>query len=157
MIERIGNLWDSKWPVGGRIITTNGIVKSNGACVMGRGCAKEARDMFPGIDKALGSCILAGGNHVHDLGTACRDSSEKGNRWSLISFPVKHHWKDVADLALIKRSAEELVALKNDIYGENIYFILPRPGCGNGQRDWETEVKPLLEPIFDDMFVVVSF
>jgi hypothetical protein len=36
---------------------------------------------------------------------------------------------------------------------ENV--LVPRPGCGNGQLDWE-DVKPILLDHFDDRFIVVT-
>lgn len=142
MQEVKGDLWD--YPADIRCITTNGFVKQNGACVMGRGCAKEARDKFPGIDKALGRAILTVGNHVNLL-------LEYGN---IVSFPVKHTWNQQADPELIKRSAEELLILTN-AYGWDT-VVIPRPGCGNGGLKWEN-LKPLLEPILDDRFHIITF
>jgi hypothetical protein len=55
MKEIAGELWDHHKAGVVIAITTNGYVKGNGACVMGRGCAKEARDSFPGIDLGWGS------------------------------------------------------------------------------------------------------
>lgn len=36
------------------LITTNSTLKKNGALLMGRGIARQARDLFPGLDLALG-------------------------------------------------------------------------------------------------------
>ena len=41
MREVVGNLWT--YPADIRVITTNGTVKNDGTCVMGRGCAAEAK------------------------------------------------------------------------------------------------------------------
>ena len=46
-------------------ITTNGFVKSNGECVMGRGCAKKIRQYYPNIAFDLGKLVKTEGNKVH--------------------------------------------------------------------------------------------
>lgn len=141
MIEVTGNLWD--YPADVRVITTNGFVKKNGECVMGRGCALEAAKAQPSLPLALGRMIEQNGNHVFLL---------NNGEVKLYSFPVKHQWFEVADIELIKRSAEELVS---KIAGPK-RVVMPRPGCGNGQLKWE-DVKPILEPILDDRFHVITF
>jgi len=144
--EAKGNLWEL--PADARCITTNGAVRRDGAAVMGRGCAHEAKMKFGGIDIALGAHIKAKGNHcvaliTHEIG------------WHLITFPVKHHWKDKADIKLIERSCQELMAMINVYDWKNV--LLPRPGCGNGHLDWETEVKPVIAPLLDERVTVVTF
>ena len=113
MQEIIGNFWDYHNQSHIIAITTNGFVKSSGECVMGRGCAREARDTFPGIAKRLGSLIKEHGNHVYYLGLG------------IVSFPVKHNWWENADPALIERSAKELVGLADKDGWKSI--IIPRP------------------------------
>jgi hypothetical protein len=63
-------------------------------------------------------------------------------------------WDQWADLDLIGRSADELVALTTRYGWQTV--VLPRPGCNNGKRDWEKEVRPILLPILDDRFLVVT-
>ena len=126
-------------------LTTNGSIKSNGCCVMGRGCALTAKERWSGIDKTLGQRILDNGNITQVI--VIREDTY------IISFPVKHQWHEKADVELIKRSAEQLVELTNQREWE--YVILPRPGCGNGKLEWKN-VKPVLEPILDDRFYIVS-
>jgi len=138
MKEARGNLWS--FP-GHKVITTNGFVKKSGECVMGRGCAKEAADMFPHLPIQLGECIGLAGNHVYWF-----------SEYDLITFPVKHNWFEKADINLIRRSARELNRLADKIGGT---FVLPRPGCGNGLLDWE-QVKPILQ-FLDDNFLVVTY
>lgn len=152
MIEVIGNLWT--FPADIRVITTNGTIKKDGSAVMGRGCAREAKVLLPGIDRTLGKLLASGGNRVHVL----KVGTFNGPTDALVSFPVKHEWNQKADLDLIRQSAVELVALAGQ-YSHAIRIVVPRPGCGNGQRDWETEVKPILESIsgFDERFHVISF
>lgn len=72
---------------------------------------------------------------------------------TIISFPVKHNWWEKADKKLIR---ESLLALNKMIGTEGLKRVyLPRPGCGNGNLDWETEVKPLLETNFISEKIVV--
>ena len=142
MIEVTGNLWT--YPADVRVITTNGTVKANGECVMGRGCALEAKRQQQGIALALGRLIQQRGNHVHLL---------NNGKVELYSFPVKHHWMQKADLALIARSAEELLC---EVETGPLVVVLPRPGCGNGGLKW-SDVKPAIAPILDDRFHVITF
>lgn len=125
-------------------ITTNGTVKANGEAVMGRGCAWEAKQRWPWLPKYLGDSIKEIGNLVQEF----RDPP------NLITFPVKHHWMQQADLELIERSARRL---KEDIadFAPNKTFMLPRPGCGNGRLTW-FQVKPMLEPILPDNVWIIS-
>lgn len=147
MQEVTGNLWD--YPADARVITTNGYVKSNGECVMGRGCAKEATERFLGIAKRLGGFIKQHGNHVFML---------KVGPPALVNFPVKHKWDQPADISLIERSAHELVAWADAMRDHGVNkVVLPRPGCGNGRLNWERDVKPVLEKILDDRFKVITF
>jgi len=154
MIEVTGNLWSydaglKPWDIA-RVITTNGTVKNNGEAVMGRGCAREAADMWPRLPGYLGKRLARFGNHVFDLGT-----------WDqvdyLLSFPVKYHWRDAADLDLIGRSAYQLATVATAIGVKCV--VMPRPGCGNGRLDWEgfDGVKVHLQAILSDRFHVITY
>jgi hypothetical protein len=145
MREIKGNLWD--FEAEAVVITTNGTVKNNGECVMGRGCAREAADKFPGLAKELGELIEEFGNRVFALGG-------HGERY-LYTFPVKNNWWEIANLDLIERSTKQLFDLVDKTYKDNT-IVLPRPGCGNGKLEWK-EVKPILERYLDDRFYVITF
>ncbi len=144
MIEVVGNLW--AYPADVRVITTNGTVKKNGECVMGRGCAAEAKQLYPELAKLLGDYLRNIGNVPHYL--------RRIGVVELYSFPVKHNWHEKADIRLITRSAQLLV--DRLVYHKRYTIVLPRPGCGNGGLKWE-DVKPVLEPILDDRFHVITF
>ncbi len=113
-------------------ITTNGTVKKNGEAVMGRGNAKQATIVIPGIERYLGKYLNHNGNIAGHLTVLTMPA--------IVVFPVKQNWWEKADLYLIERSTKWLndEATRNP---SNTYH-LPRPGCGNGGRDWEREVKP---------------
>lgn len=129
-------------------VTTNGIVKRNGHAVMGAGIAKEANQRFS-CSKTLGCLLLKYGNHVYDLGEAHGDCGT----FRLISFPTKNHWKDDSSIDLIRQSAVELTDLCNRIDIQTCY--LTPPGCGCGHLDWDTQVKPVLDELLDDRFIIV--
>lgn len=147
MIEVTGNLW--MYPADVRVITTNGTIKKNGECVMGRGCAAEAKQMFPWLPKMLGDDIKARGNRPHHF----KPSDYREDIWT---FPVKHNWMEKADLELIRASAQYLANIFSHPEESETIVVLPRPGCGNGQLKWE-DVKPILAPILDDRFHVITF
>ncbi|MDR3578840.1 MAG: ADP-ribose-binding protein [Oryzomonas sp.] len=139
MREIRGNIWDYQ-KTAMVAVTTNGQVTKN-AAVMGRGVAAQAARLFPWFPARLGACIAENGNHVHHLGD------------NLVSFPVEHSPYEVPDLKLIERSARELAALA-DQAGWNM-IVVPRPGCGGGGLSWH-DVRPLLEPYFDDRFLIIT-
>ena len=147
MLDVMADLWTTSCDA--RCITTNGTVKPNGRGVMGRGTALQAKRQLVGLEVTLGAQLLEHGNHVAILSR----TGAKDRPTPLVIFPVKHQRHERADLDLIQQSARELVTL-TAAQGWKV-VLLPRPGCGNGQRTW-TEVAPILTPILDDRFVVVT-
>lgn len=122
-------------------ITTNGSVTRDGRAIMGRGVARQATVLFPDVPRQLGVLLQEQGNHVHEL------------NHGLVSFPVEETPWSLPDIRLIRQSAAELRALV-DLRGWPL-VVVPRPGCGGGGMDWQ-EVRPVLEELFDERFVVVS-
>lgn len=171
MKEIKGNLFDHIGSADAICITTNGFVKNNGECVMGKGCAKKATYLFPTIAHKLGTLIGVKGNIPIAL-------FHKNKTW-IYSFPVKpisdifdgnnavRHmkykfkigqsipgWACVAAPALIKQSAKLLTAFIDTTNWTDI--IIPRPGCGAGELNWAT-IKPMLDQYLDDRFSSITF
>jgi len=140
MREQTGDIWDylGKAFI---VITTNGSLTRDGRAVLGRGCARQARDHFPELPELLGKLILEQGNHVHDLGNG------------LLSFPVEDSAWSLPDLMLIARSAAELRLLADREGWKQI--VVPRPGCGGGGLNWP-DVRTVLLPHFDDRFLLIA-
>lgn len=153
MREAIGDLWDyhnaGQWVV----ITTNGTLtydyehpydpsrrKILSLNVMGAGIALQAKKRFWDLPLVLGTLIESHGNIVYKL-----------PQYHLYTFPVKSHWWQEADIYLIIRSCEQLARLVPK--GKTVYMV--RPGCGAGRLAWE-DVKPKIEDLLDDRFVVVE-
>lgn len=132
-------------------ITTNGFVKTSGEAVMGRGCAYEAREMFPGIALTLGKSLASKGNSVAYLGTWTLYKFD----YRIFSFPVKHNWWEPASLDLIEDSCNRVAKLRDKLC--NLKIIIPRPGCGNGKLDWDNEVKPLILSYLDFDNVYITY
>jgi len=143
MIEIYGNFWDVPNAFA-HVITTNGTIRSDGRCVMGRGVALQATKKIPRIAKILGDLIKEKGNKVHYLGPFV-------DGYNMFSFPVKDNWWEPAKLELIERSCKELVALVPTARK----IVMVRPGCGNGNLAWQV-VKPICELYLDDNFVIVE-
>lgn len=149
MQEITGNIWE-KYEKGLHyndgtyiVIPTNGFVRKNGTCVMGRGLALQAAKKFPELGKQLGDRIKEYGNVIF---TFCNIN--------IITFPVKHNWWENADLKLIEQSAKDLATIyKYNLSGLPTPVYLPRVGCGNGKLNWK-DVKPILEKYLDDRFII---
>lgn len=136
MKEKTADLWEE--PADYRIITTNGTITKDGYAVMGRGVAYQAKQRYPGLERLLGSLLQEHGNHVMRI-----------QQYKLITFPVKHHWWDRADLNLIARSVREL----RDMIDPGVRYVMVRPGCGNGRLTWG-QVHPLMWPLYDNVIIV---
>jgi len=133
-------------------ITTNGIVKKDGKAVMGAGIAKQANSFYH-IDDLLGKYITQYGNRAFNLGVYPRLYLNNSVVFRLFTFPTKHHWKDDSDINLIVKSCEQLVEMCAKFSITKCY--LPPAGCGCGNLDYETTVKPWISQILDDRFIVV--
>ena len=124
-------------------VTTNGIVKRNGALVMGAGVAKQFTLNFPGIEYDLGAKVKVYGNQPFLV---------YRKKTGILSFPTKDHYKDKSNLTLIKSSAEAIVKLATARKWTSI--AIPAPGVGLGGLSWSKDVQPLLESILDNRFTI---
>ena len=145
MKDVYGDLFE--YPASAIAITTNGFVRKDGCAVMGAGCALQAAERWPGLPLELGTAIRQNGNHVFGW-----------RNWEglkdLISFPVKHHWSQPADLFLIERSCREAMTTADTLDWE--ICVVPRPGCGNGQLSYDV-VGPVIAGILDDRFHIITW
>lgn len=136
-------------------ITTNGIVKKDGKAVMGAGIALQADKRFHVAD-LLGNYIKQYGNRAFNLGVYQRYYLSDLNMptfFRVFTLPTKHHFKDDSDINLIVKSCEQLVEMCSK-FGIVKCYLTP-PGCGCGNLDYETIVKPWISQILDDRFIVV--
>ncbi len=123
------------------LFTGNSTVKRNGAVVMGRGAAREVRDMYPGIDKELGLLITNGGTY----GLV----GWRGPNDNIGVFQVKFRYDMKAELRLIQNSVDCLVEYARE-FDRTIHMNYP--GIGNGGL-LQTDVGPLLATLPDNVFI----
>ena len=164
MQEIEGNLFSSNEQGPDAIcITTNGFVNAQGALTMGRGCAREAKVRWPGIHLLVGEVVRKQGNNVFLLTETVEGSIilPVQSPWPtltvpyhILTFPTKHHWSEPSDLLLIDKSCQQVRRFADEFGFQSV--VIPRPGCGNGQLNWE-EVRPVLERHLDDRFYVITF
>lgn len=135
-----GDLWQH--PTDLHVITTNGSVRRDGFAVMGRGVALQACKRYPDLQRELGTLLSNYGNVVHYL-----------PHLRLLTFPVKHHWRDSARIPLIAKSVYDLLQTLKTYNLLSSRISMPRPGCGNGQLSWKV-VEPLLIDLPDTITIV---
>ena len=97
MLEVTGNIWSYLGKADVICVTTNGIIRTDGTAVMGRGIALQAKQKFPDIEKLLASQLKTYGNTPAFLMNGCISP----NITQIWSFPTKNHWRDPSDLSLI--------------------------------------------------------
>ena len=154
------------------VCTTNGFVKANGECVMGKGIAKQLANHFASLPRDLGKRIKSMGNIVHWF-------TYPSTPIVIVSFPVKpvsapftgnnavNHmsskfrqgasvpgWACKAEPELIKESLYQLVHMADEFGWTNV--CCPRFGCGAGELAWE-DIAPMCHGILDDRFTAYTY
>jgi hypothetical protein len=142
---RKGDMWLAYDGADLFLITTNSTLRRNGALVMGRGIARQARDRFPGLDLALG----------REIARRCGNLGEYdllvGPRWpaaKLGAFQVKTDFARPASLSLIRRSAATLLAWCERHPHATVHLNFP--GIGNGGLA-RAQVLPLVKSLPDSV------
>lgn len=135
---RTGDMWTAYEPADLFLVTTNATIRRDGTLVMGRGIAQQARDRFPGLDKALGRQIL----HI------CGNQGEYGlsvsPRWpvaKLGAFQVKRHYSQPGSPKLIRRSTTALCIWCAKHPNAQVHLNFPGIGNGRLRRD---DVLPIV-------------
>ena len=87
---RLGNMWTAYAAADLFLVSTNSTIRQDGALVMGRGIARQAKERFPGLDVALGRHIQAfcGNQGVYGLLIS--------PRWPTAKWCIKHPTATVA-------------------------------------------------------------
>jgi O-acetyl-ADP-ribose deacetylase (regulator of RNase III) len=105
--------------------------------VMGKGIAKEFKAIYPDMFRVYqGLCereeLTVGKLFLH----------RTPHKW-VLNFPTKRHWRQRSRVEDIEAGLRTFVARYAEYRLVSIAF--PQLGCGNGELDWETQVRPLME------------
>lgn len=127
------------------IVTTNAYIRTDGALVMGRGAAAEATQRFSRCNYIFGDLVK-------------RHNTKNGiripygvivhpylNNPKLAIFQVKHHYRDLGNLEIIKRSTAELMFLAQTAWSK-LTIAMNFPGTGNGYLN-RRDVLPIIEDL----------
>ena len=105
--------------------------------VMGKGIALKFKRIYPEMFEAYrGYC--EGGNF--EIGQLFLYKTP--NKW-ILNFPTKKHWRNPSREEYIEAGLKKLRARCSEMGMTSIAF--PELGCGNGELDFEAQVKPLME------------
>ena len=143
MKEKQGYIWYTDADV--ICIPTSDRIK-NAELVMESGLALEAKESDSNLPHYLAHHIVDHGN------VPCLFARD--GKPHFCSLPVKFNYDRKPSIGLIVQSVKLMLALVNRHNFKKI--ALPRPECGAYGFDWERDIKPLIEPILDDRFVVYN-
>jgi hypothetical protein len=158
-----GQLWkdprDGDHPLGMIVVTTNGFIRKDMTLVMGAGAARQMADRIPGFDFEAAEAILKWTRTVTGYAQPAGATAygfmvirePNAERVGSGIFQVKMHWRNEANLDLIRDSVRTL-----GLYAKahpNVAVRMNYPGIGLGRLSRAT-VEPLLTPLPDNVTVV---
>lgn len=145
MILEKGNMWDV-FGQGIFMITTNPIRRNDGAVVMGRGIALEAKTRFPKLPYDFGNAL----DQLHpELDQQFVGRIGTYDNTDIYFFMVKDHWNSPAKMDII---ASSCFYLKHGFDWQSRRIDLNFPGIGNGKLPRE-QVLYLLEDLPDNIHI----
>lgn len=105
--------------------------------VMGKGIAKDFKRLFPDMFREYQQLCE---KEEFDIGSLFLYHTPNK---SILNFPTKRHWRSPSRVEFIERGLQTFVESHERLNIDSIAF--PQLGCGNGELDWETEVRPIME------------
>lgn len=105
--------------------------------VMGKGIAKEFKKNFPEMFKVYQERC-----EDRELKIGTLFLYRTPNK-SVLNFPTKQHWRSPSKVEFIEAGLETFVASYEKWGIDSVAF--PQLGCGNGELNWEVQVRPLME------------
>ena len=115
--------------------------------VMGKGIAREFKRVYPDMFETYRRyCknreLTIGRLHLH----------KTPHKW-VLNFPTKAHWRAPSRLRYIELGLRAFRQAYLDLGIRSIAF--PALGCGNGQLDYDSQVRPLMEEYLSSLSIPV--
>lgn len=136
-----GNMWSSNASL--ILVTCNSFVRQDGALVMGRGAALEAKTKYPQFPYEMGKYVKQCSDGIYGVLFSLQYSNPE-----LGVFQVKRHFRDDADLDLIQLSIYKFIPA---IAGYPL-VAMNMPGIGYGHLR-RKQVLPLVKQLPDNVEV----
>lgn len=105
--------------------------------VMGKGIAKTFKQLYPEMYQEYRQLcqekrLTTGKLHIYRTPNKI-----------VVNFPTKQHWRKPSKIEYIEAGLEEFVKVYGRYGISSVSF--PQLGCGNGELDWDQQVKPVME------------
>ena len=111
--------------------------------VMGKGIAKEFKRLHPEMFQSYQDMCKSGKFQIGDLWMYRHSSG------GILNFPTKHDWRSGSKIEYIEKGLQRFVKEYKTYKVRTVSF--PQLGCGNGQLDWENDVKRLMEDYLSNL------
>ncbi|MBK8027038.1 MAG: macro domain-containing protein [Chloroflexi bacterium] len=131
----VGDLFESPAQVLVNTVNTVG--------VMGKGIALDFKLIYPDMFKKYQSLCEQGLFNVGQLWLY-----KTPYKW-VLNFPTKKHWRNPSNPEYIRLGLEKFAATYLEKGITSISF--PMLGCGNGELDWDSQVRPMMEQYLRDL------
>ena len=113
--------------------------------VMGKGIALRFKRIYPEMFETYRNHCERGNLQIGQLLLY-----KTSNKW-ILNFPTKKHWRNPSRVEYIEAGLRKLRDCGSEMGLTSIAF--PELGCGNGELDFEAQVKPLMERYLGNLSV----
>jgi len=111
--------------------------------VMGKGIAKTFKEVYPEMYRKYQTLCEEGKLTVGALWLY-----KTPHKW-ILNFPTKKHWRQPSRPEYVEAGLQKFGATYADQGITSVAF--PRLGCGNGELDWDSVVRPLVKKYLDNL------
>jgi O-acetyl-ADP-ribose deacetylase (regulator of RNase III) len=115
--------------------------------VMGKGVALGFRQIYPEMYEEYRRLCADGQLTIGKLYVYRTENK------IIVNFPTKVHWRNPSKLDYIEKGLAKFVDSYSRFGISSVSF--PQLGCGNGELDWESQVRPLMELYLHNLAIPV--